>query len=245
VPARVEPRRDKTLVGNMFCSTCEPPAVAAGAGEPAEIPVTKLPLTLVSTVNLGGGERNAIVINKVTGAAGSFAPGERIPGAGEVVSVKAQSVHIKNKESGRLERIALDTPSQPQAQGQPQPQGQPEPQPQAQPRPGVHKIDDTHYVIDRAFADKTIADPGMFMRSIRAAPDKDGGWRILPPGRGGTQLLDQFGLATGDVIRTINGWDLSTPDKMLEVMGKLKSATSLHLSISRGGREMALDYAIH
>lgn len=43
------------------------------------------------------------------------------------------------------------------------------------------------------------------------------------------------GLQNGDVLRTINGMDISSPDKALDAYSKMKGATQLVIAIERRG----------
>ncbi len=54
----------------------------------------------------------------------------------------------------------------------------------------------------------------------------------------------QIGLANGDTIHAINGFDLTSPDKALEVYTKVKEATALQVQVTRRGKEMTINYAI-
>ena len=57
-------------------------------------------------------------------------------------------------------------------------------------------------------------------------------------------LLSRLGLQNGDLLRTINGFDMSSPDKALEAYTKLRTASNLTVAIERRGQSMTLDYEI-
>jgi general secretion pathway protein C len=48
----------------------------------------------------------------------------------------------------------------------------------------------------------------------------------------------------GDVIQSINGFDMNSPDKALEAYAKLRSASSLDLNIERNGQPVSMHYGI-
>ena len=47
-----------------------------------------------------------------------------------------------------------------------------------------------------------------------------------------------------DLIKAINGLDMSTPDKALEAYTKLKTASHLSVRLERRGEDLTLDYQI-
>jgi general secretion pathway protein C len=57
-------------------------------------------------------------------------------------------------------------------------------------------------------------------------------------------LYSQIGVQNGDVIQSINGFDMNSPDKALEAYGKLRSAASLDLTLERGGQTVNMHYGI-
>jgi general secretion pathway protein C len=54
----------------------------------------------------------------------------------------------------------------------------------------------------------------------------------------------KLGLTNGDTLSAINGMELTTADKALEVYTKLREATSLEVEIQRRGKPMTLKYSI-
>ena len=111
---------------------------------------------------------------------------------------------------------------------------------------GVKKIDDTKYDIERQLVDKILADPTVAARSARIVPSiKDGkpnGFKMyaIRP----NSLFAKIGLQNGDTITSINGMDMSSPDKALEVYTKVRSASSLSVSVIRRGQPVNMDYSI-
>ena len=47
-----------------------------------------------------------------------------------------------------------------------------------------------------------------------------------------------------DVIASVNGLEMTSPDKALEIYGKLKSASHLDLGLERNGQKVLSNYAI-
>jgi general secretion pathway protein C len=82
--------------------------------------------------------------------------------------------------------------------------------------------------------------------SVRVVPSvKDGrpnGFKLyaIRPG----SLFALNGLENGDTVRSINGMDMSSPDRALEVYTKLRNASHLSVQVERRGSALGLDYTI-
>jgi general secretion pathway protein C len=257
--AKPPPSKDPqdVLGRNIFCSTCDPPkppdSTTAPPVDENHPPITGLPLALLATiVSANPSVSAATIFNTSTFKSGSYGVGDIIPDAGRVKRIHPKSVDFVNKTSNRVERVELlPTGSAPVAQAAPPPPPAAEP---ANPDSdllaavdkGVKKIDENKYDIDRALVDKILADPTVAARSARIVPSiKDGkpnGFKMyaIRP----NSLFAKIGLQNGDTISSINGFDMSSPDKALEVYTKVRSATSLSVSLIRRGQPVNMDYSI-
>ena len=59
-----------------------------------------------------------------------------------------------------------------------------------------------------------------------------------------SSLLGRLGIQNGDMLRTINGFDLTEPDSVLEAYTRLRSAERLSLSVERRGQAVTMDYQV-
>ena len=57
-------------------------------------------------------------------------------------------------------------------------------------------------------------------------------------------LYSKIGLQNGDVISKINGYEMTSPDKALEIYAKLKDAQSIQVDLKRRGRDMNMNYSV-
>jgi general secretion pathway protein C len=79
-------------------------------------------------------------------------------------------------------------------------------------------------------------------RQARIVPSfRDGralGFRLfaIQPG----SIYVEAGLQNGDIIKTVNGFDLTVPEKALEVYSTLKAACRYDIEIERGGQTLHL-----
>jgi general secretion pathway protein C len=248
----------------MFCSTCEPPspeqpAAPTGPVDDNHPPATALPLILHATIVAANPESSAATItNTTTFRSGQYRVGEEIPDAGEVKRILPKWVDFHNNQTHRMERLELGTPAPRPAVAQlSPPTAAPSPPPAAEGHnpeadllaavdKGVRRVSDTAYEIDRDLVDKILADPSVVARQARIVPSiKDGkanGFKMyaIRP----NSVFAKIGLQNGDTIQSINGFDMSSPDKALEVYTKVRSASNLSISILRRGQPVSMDYSI-
>ncbi len=111
---------------------------------------------------------------------------------------------------------------------------------------GIEKISDTKFTIQRSIVDKVLANQGSLMKTARVIPhEEDGrvvGVRLYGIRR--TSLLGRLGIRNGDMLRTINGFDMTSPDSALEAYTRLRSADSLTLALKRQNNDMTIEYNI-
>lgn len=233
---------------NMFCSDCTPPVEVAVSTDPSSIAITSLPLVLLAT-NIGFDEKSsyATIINTENQKQGAYAVGDPVPGAsGKVKAIRFKYVDFEH--NGRIERVVLAGAAPP-----PTPVAAPTPAPsdnkddlQASIDNGIKKIDDNNYEIDKALVDKVLLNPMAVAKGARVVPavknGKPDGFKLyaIRP----SSVFSKLGLSNGDTIQSINGFELTTADKALEVYTKLREATSLEMEVTRRGKPVTLKYTI-
>ena len=57
-------------------------------------------------------------------------------------------------------------------------------------------------------------------------------------------IYAKLGLSNGDTIHSINGFELDSLDKGLEVYQKVRDASGLQVSVTRRGKPMTINYSI-
>lgn len=111
---------------------------------------------------------------------------------------------------------------------------------------GIEKISDTKFNIQRSMVDKILANQGAIMKAARVIPHEENG-RIVGMKLYGirrTSLLGKLGVRNGDMLRTINGFDMTSPDTALEAYSRLRTADQLSLAVKRQNKEMTIEYNI-
>lgn len=111
---------------------------------------------------------------------------------------------------------------------------------------GIQKVDDHTFNVDRNVVDKIIENQAELMKSARIIPEQENGkvvgirmLNIRPE-----TLLGKLGLQTGDMLKTINGFDMTSPEKALEAYAKLRTAPSIQVGVVRNGKPMNIEFNI-
>ncbi len=244
---------------NMFCSECLPPVVAEVAPDapidPSMIPLTGLPLQLiathVATGRLAERDSHALILNTANQRQGAYWIGQQLPGAGPIVAVHHKYVDFHNEGTKRNERISLtgEAPPPPVATAvasEPVVAAAGGDDLTASIESGVRKIDDSTFEIDRSLVDKVLANPMAIAKGARVMPSSKNGeadgfrlYAVRP-----SSVYAKLGFSNGDTIHAINGFELNSMDKAMEVYGKLRDAGSLQVNITRRGKPVTLNYTI-
>ena len=109
----------------------------------------------------------------------------------------------------------------------------------------VVKTGPNEFQIDRPTVDRILESQAELMKA-RIVPDKVGdrvvGMKVfgIKPG----SVLSLIGIENGDRLETLNGYEMSNPQSMLEAYARLRGADHLSVHLTRGGKEINLDYAI-
>jgi general secretion pathway protein C len=94
--------------------------------------------------------------------------------------------------------------------------------------------------------DKVLANPMAVGRGARIVPSikngKPNGFKLyaIRP----SSVYANIGLMNGDTLHAVNGFELTTPDKALEVYTKVRESNSLSVNITRRGKPVTLNYSI-
>lgn len=111
---------------------------------------------------------------------------------------------------------------------------------------GIRSTSENEYEVPRGEIDKTLANLNEVAMQARIVPAfKDGqaqGFKLfsIRP----DSIYSKIGVQNGDVIRRINGFDLNSPEKALEVYSKLKEASRIEIEIERNGAPIHKTYNV-
>jgi general secretion pathway protein C len=246
------------LKRNVFCSPCPPiikPPEEAKGPEPAPEPQrTSLPLQLLA-VNYapppwGFTWSTAVLRDTESKFVGPFKSGEKVKGA-TITGIDETRVHLDN--SGKPEYVDLLEVEGAAQAAAPAPAATPTPTPagggdalsQELDR-GIKKTGEHTYEIQRGTLEAVLGNMSLLSRSARIVPEiRDGkaaGFRLYSVRPDGP--FAKIGMQNGDVISAINGLEITSPEKALEVYAKLKSASHLSVGLERNGQRITKDYGI-
>jgi len=242
---------------NMFCATCTPPVPVevspTGPVDPNLISLTQLPLSLIATHVSGPPEDTgnfATLLNTGTQRQGAYWVGGEIPGAGKVTAIHYKYVDFMNTASGHKERVSLLGEAPPPApvavaSTDPAPAGDGDDLTAAIDS-GIKKIDDTTFEIDKALVEKVLANPMAIAKGARVMPSSKNGeangfklYAVRP-----NSVYSKLGFSNGDTINAINGMELNSMDRAMEVYAKVRDAQSLQVVVTRRGKPVNLNYTI-
>lgn len=111
---------------------------------------------------------------------------------------------------------------------------------------GVKQLSDNDYEIPRAEIDKTLSNLNDVAMQARIVPAfKDGqaqGFKLfsIRP----DSIYTKIGIQNGDVIKRINGFELNSPEKALEIYSKLKEASRIDIEVERNGAPVRKTYNV-
>jgi general secretion pathway protein C len=111
---------------------------------------------------------------------------------------------------------------------------------------GIDRVSDTEYNVDRSLVNKILENQAELMRTARIIPHEQNGrvTGVKLYGIRRNSLLGELGINNGDMLRTINGFDMTSPDKALEAYARLRNADHLTIAVERRGKPLNLDYNI-
>ena len=111
---------------------------------------------------------------------------------------------------------------------------------------GIQRISATEFNVDRGVVDKILENQAELMKQARIVPEQENGKvvGIRLFGVRNDTLLGALGMENGDRLQSINGFDMTSPEKALEAYARLRTADHMTVQINRRGSNMNLDYNI-
>lgn len=111
---------------------------------------------------------------------------------------------------------------------------------------GITKTGANSYQIDREMLNEQLDDLSSLSKGARVIPHyRDGrpqGFKIVGVRPG--SLYSHIGVRSGDVLKGVNGEEITSPNKALELYEQLKNSENVNVEIERRGRKVALEYNI-
>ena len=167
----------------------------------------------------------------------SVAIGDMVEGA-SVLSIERDRVIVLN--NGQREYIDANTPAVAQSPSSPSETSR------ADASSDIREVSPNNYEIPRNELEKTLGNLNDIAMQARIMPAfKDGvsqGFRLysIRP----NSLYQKIGIQNGDIVKRINGFDLNSPEKALELYSKLRDSSRIDIEIERNGNPIKKTYNI-
>ena len=114
------------------------------------------------------------------------------------------------------------------------------------PKSVVQNLGNNRWVIPAQEANRIRTDIASVIKQARIAPNvvngKTAGFRVKRIQRG--TLLEQMGIKRGDVLHAVNGINLDSPEKGLQIFQQLREAKNLSLDLQRAGNTINFKYEV-
>ncbi|MGZ3804350.1 MAG: type II secretion system protein GspC [Pseudobdellovibrionaceae bacterium] len=210
--------------------------------EMAPVP-SQLPLNLVGTLVHSNPDKSIAAIElKGKNQTIPYTPKQNIENLATLLKVERQKVIIRNLNSNALEFIEMKPFGNQKvsfgATAPPAPSGSGD----------VKSLGDNKFTIKRADLQKYLNDLSSILMQARAVPARDKvtgeviGYRIMDfqP----NSIFSQLGIQRMDLIKSVNGEPVDTPQKAMELFNMFKNSNNIKMSVDRGGHSETLDYSI-
>jgi general secretion pathway protein C len=229
------------LQRDIFNSTAHPvPSLTPlqNAPEKATAATSRQNLILFGTVAAG---RASLAVIGAGQEIKVFRLGEEVSGGGKVQEVNRNLVKIKYPD-GSVEELPLyegEKGREPSA-----------PAPAAATAGGngyaVKSIGENRWVIPREEAEKARGNLNELLKQARMVPNIVNGQtdgfsvQMIRP----NSLLDLLGLKVGDIVMQVNGMDLNSPEKALQIFQQLREAKHISIGVRRNGSPLTFEYEV-
>lgn len=234
------------ITRNIFDSTARE-TVTLGAEESptaAPAPASRTDLTLFGTIVRG--EKSLAVIGSEKGIRTYHLDAE-IPGGGKVASIERNRVEIQY-EGGNSQVLSLLPERAPAAPPEQAASAAPAgPMPGATTPPGaIRPVGPNKWAIPKEVAEQARGNINELLKQARMEPNivqgRTEGFvvRMVQP----RSLLAILGIQKGDILRQINGVELDSPEKALQIFQQLREARNISIALQRGGSNLSFEYEV-
>lgn len=241
--ARSRSEFDTLVDGNMFGIEVDVnrPAETTEAVTNPTVEISNLPVELLGTLAGSPDVSMAIVRDKRNQAVQIYRLGEQVLEMATLMVI--ERLRIVVERNGRQEEIVM---SEDASKVQPKSEAPAAAAPAGQPTVDVVERGANNFVIDKEQFGTMLDDLGPLLSSARVVPNfKDGvidGYKIFAIKKG--SLYEKIGLQNGDIIDTINGLKIETPDRAVQMFQQLRSEQTFTVDVRRDGQPQQFSYAL-
>lgn len=187
-------------------------------------------------------EARAIIEDLTTRTQSLYSINQQL-GDRKLIAIKSSEV-IFAKPDGSLERLKIEfdklsrpgaAPFFPKTKLAPPPSS-----------PVVEKVSASSYEVSREDLMKNVQNMSQFMTQLRVRPHFQDGQPagfLISDIRSGS-LVEQLGLANGDILKSINGRIITRPDELFQAYQQLQNESMVQLEVERKGETQSFSYTI-
>jgi len=237
----------RNLFGSKVLNT---PSAAADKTEAdlEDLPESTLPLKLLGTVVQFHGKRSfAIIQDTGTREQQIHFVGDEITQGTVLMSVaRNRVVLLRNGREEILEKDEDQSASPPPARARPTRTARTRTAAKGQEAVTVRKVGDNNFVMDRREVEGVLQDFNKLLTQIRVVPHfadgKPDGFKIfnIRPG----SLFASLGMVNGDIIKRVNGLDITGPEQALQMFQQLRDESQVTVDLERFRKNLTLQYEI-
>jgi len=220
--------------------------------ELASLPESKLPLKLLGTVVQVNGKRSfAVIMDEAAREEQIHFVGDEVRDGAVLTSVarnrvvlvrngREEILTMEEDQSGKPGQVASSKRKFPVARaasGSSPPEGG---------SMAVRKVGDNNYVLDRREVNGMLQDFNKLLTQVRVVPHfadgKPDGFKIfnIRPG----SLFASLGMVNGDIIKRVNGLDITGPEQALQMFQQLRDENQVTVDLERFRKNLTLQYDI-
>ncbi|MBX3023839.1 type II secretion system protein GspC [bacterium] len=243
-PLEIEPAKPATYYAlipkrDIFNSVKPTPVPVQ---EKVEAAPTQLKLKLWGTAVFDKGNSFSIIEDQGARKQGVYGINAVVPGNAVVKAIEWNRVILSH--NGKDEILELEEPKSvagPARAIAAAPAGAP-----AANGSGIQQLSENEFTVPKAEVDSALENMSQLFTQIRAVPHFEGGqsigFRLFAIRRG--SLFDRIGLKNGDIIRSINGNEMTDPSKAMTLLQALRDSNNLDVEITRNQQPQKLTYNI-
>lgn len=194
----------------------------------------------------------AILENKSDSVEKTFKVGDNVFGTGVLKEVYKDRVVISSGGTDYSLVMLIETPPPSAArQDETVPAARPSSSKDAARKPafspeGVRKTGERDWVIDQKAVLHALDNIDQVLSDARLTPVSSKGAvegflvnEVKPKG-----IFDTIGLKNGDILKRVNGFEVTSPERAVQVLTGLRGETKIDLDIVRGGQKMNFHYEV-
>lgn len=243
-PLEIEPAKPATYYAvipkrDIFNSVKPTPAPAVVETQAV---ATQLKLKLWGTAVFDRGTSFSIIEDLGARKQGVYGINETVPGNATVKTIEWDRVILAH--NGKDEILELEEPKT--ALGPARTVAHAPAAAPAATGAGIQQVSENEFNVPKSEVDSALENMSQLFTQIRAVPHFEGGqsigFRLFAIRRG--SLFDRIGLKNGDIIRSINGTEMTDPSKAMALLQELRDANNLDVEITRNQQPQKLTYSI-